>query len=203
MSVLLDATIAGEFSNSYVDITYADQFFEADSDTARNDAWSALGDDQKQRLLVQATYAIEAFRFTYNSYYRDQNYEYDSRSQKVIRISVDHDPVRYDASQNLQFPRNFDINLNTGLPYIPEPIKMAQCEQALYTVTFDNSSIVKVTGGIKSEEVEIAGQIRRAVTYQDAASITATGTSVVSGISPIVFQYLSSFIARSSKARRA
>lgn len=199
MAVLIDDTVTGEYANSYVDIDYADEFFESHWSTAKADAWDALDDDPKQMLLVQATQLIEQIRFTY---YEDilafYQLRYDYITGKVISRVNFTEPIKYLFTQKLQFPRNLDVDKTTTNPYIPEPIKMAQCEQAITLATFNDASLIKILGGIKSEDVQIAGQIKKAVVYQDAMVIGA-GNS----LSPLTIQLLSPYILKTTRFRRS
>jgi hypothetical protein len=202
MTVLVDASVSGTYANSYVSIAYADQYFDQHYDTSKTTTWTALSDDQKQTLLVESAILIDSLRFTYNLALYDYNYEYDQPLQKVVTVANTTEPVRYSVLQNMQFPRNIDIDPNTGQPFIPEPIKLAQCEQAIFLKSFSDTAVAKIQTGVTSEEVEIAGQIRKAVTYQGFRGPGGVDTSSAA-FAPLAVQYVSAFLIRNPRLRRA
>jgi len=201
MAVLIDDTLSGEYANSYVDIQYADEFFESHFDTTKTDTWAALGDDQKQLLLVQAAMIIEQYKFTYNMERRELTLHYDSRTGTVHDFMHVQYPVRYTWNQNLQFPRNLDVDSATGVTYIPEPVKIAQLEQALALKNFSITNTTKIQSGIKSESVELPGPIKKAVEYQDGATVGAFITTA--SVSPLALQYLSPYMVQADKVYRS
>jgi len=201
MAVLISSTLSGEYSNSYVGVAYADEFFESHFDTTKTDTWSALSDDQKQMLLVQATMIVEQFKFTYTMERRELALHYDARTGKVHDFMNVPYPVRYTWNQALQFPRNLDVDSVTGLTYIPEPIKIAQCEQSISLKNFNVTSTTKVLAGIKSERVELPGPIIKDVTYQDGDTVSSFITSA--SVSPLALQYLGMYLVSDDHVYRS
>lgn len=201
MAILVDAVVSGEYSNSYIDVAYADEYFEEHFDSAKTDAWGLLGDGQKQTLLVQATLIIEQYKFTYVLERRELSLHYDPQTGTVHDfLSVTY-PVKYTWNQNLQFPRNLDVDSASGITYIPEAVKVALCEQAITLRSFSASNTTKVMSGIKSEEVELPGPIRKATTYQDGSTVSTFITSA--SVSPLALQYLTPYMLQADKVYRS
>lgn len=196
MAITVLETIADEYANSYVSEEEADAYWEDHYSTVKSDQWVNLSSGQKQTLLVQACRMIESIRFTKIIPQNEYSYHYDLRSGKVLVSYLDRLPVRYDVDQSLQFPRNIDIDTVTGEPYIPESIKYAQCEQALYILTFDESAMSSALQGIVRESVSIGrGQIQQSTEYsQQMATMFA----------PVVIQMLKPFFCMTtSRLQRA
>lgn len=59
MATRIDATIAGADSNCYLSLADADNYFAS---SIREDAWTDIPDDQRERALIQATSQIERLR---------------------------------------------------------------------------------------------------------------------------------------------
>lgn len=208
MAVLIDNTISGEYANSYVDIAYADEYFADHFDATKTATWEALGDGQKQSLLVQAALIIEQFKYTYVLERRELTLHYDSQTGLVHDFIHVQYPVRYAWNQNLQFPRNLDVDSVTGDTYIPEAVKIAQCEQAIALKNFTSTDLAttsaKILAGIKSEEVELPGPIRKATTYQDGVTVSSSGTaSLTASVSSQALQYLSPYMLTADKVYRS
>jgi hypothetical protein len=139
MALVLDSSISGEHSNSYITVAECDDYWGNHYSTTKADVWNGLNDAQKVSALIQACRVIETARFVSdsgNGYVEPQLY---ALNHQWIGYSPGQ-PVRANYAQCLQFPRNVDYD-STGSFYIPESIKMAQCEQAVYLITFDESTI--------------------------------------------------------------
>src|SRR6185436_19538531 len=111
MAVTLITDVADQFANSYVDIAYADDYWEGHWDSIKADQWAALSDEQKTRLLIKATRVIDAVRFTEpTSAYDDYStLVYDRLSQTVYLTTLDRErPRKFYYYQALQFPRIID-----------------------------------------------------------------------------------------------
>lgn len=201
MAVLVDTTISGEYANSYVTVAYADEYFSDHFDTTKQTTWEALGDGQKQTLLVQATLIIEQYKFTYVLERRELTLHYDPQTGTVHDFLHVQYPVRYTWNQNLQFPRNLDVDSTTGDTYIPEAVKIAQCEQAVSLKDFSATNTTKVLAGIKSESVELPGPIKKATTYQDGSTVSTFIQSA--SVSPLALQYLSPYMLKMDKVYRS
>jgi hypothetical protein len=153
MALTLDTTIGGETANSYCDLTYADDYFADHPNTVKRDAWAALSDEAKTLLLIQACTMIDALKMTHN------DREYPSLGQRMVLGSVypKFSEFRYPyyLIQQLQLPRNCDVNSTTGDIYIPQSAMVAQCEQAAYLSALDESSLAAQRQGIFRDSVDV------------------------------------------------
>lgn len=99
----LDATVAGDTANSYLEADEADEF--AASDTVNGDAWLAAEDEAKERALMAATNDVDLYR----------------RSAGT----------RYSAVQALLFPRDIDLD-TAAMPILIADVRRGTYEQAVY-----------------------------------------------------------------------
>lgn len=152
---MLDATVAGPNSNSYVDVAYADGYFVDHWNTAKSEAWSLLTTPQKERVLVSACRLIETIRVLDKPYTTGRLplalVGTDMRDVEIHRQLVD---------QRLQFPRNVDIDPSTGAPTTPDAVREGQCEQAVYLIAFDEAQLASQMQGIAKEEFAGGGGVR-------------------------------------------
>lgn len=190
MSLTLVADLAAENSNSYVTVQYADDYWAGHYSVAKASQWTALNGTQKVTALIQACRVIESVRFTDQLTLPtlDFNPAYYLTGGRLYNPNLI--PVKSYYTQYLQFPRNLDMNSSGGF-YIPEGVKMAQCEQAVYLLSFDDSAIAMRLQGIEEDRLR-AGEIS---TLQQ---LTAGGTA----LAPLALEYLRPFFYKSSKARR-
>lgn len=160
MALTISSTIGGEFSNSYVDVAFADDYFLDHYDSAKQGAWEALGELQKEVLLISACRVLETARFTNQVESEEFNLFYELATGKVrLGLPERASPVRYLTHQNLQFPRNLDVD-QAGNLFIPESVKTAQCEQAVYLLSFDDSAMASRLQGIVNETLALGrGQL--------------------------------------------
>ena len=125
MAVIIDATLGGTNSNSYVTLIEANGYFEARLHT---EYWDSADDDTKNRSLVMATRRIEQ-----ESFYGD----------------------RATSTQRLKFPRinlgYLDGILLDNI--IPEMLKEAQYELAIHLLSTDMSQPSVDTGAIAEAKV--------------------------------------------------
>jgi hypothetical protein len=190
MAVALDTTLSGEESNSYVEVEYADEYWASHFSSVKAALWSALTTAKKEMVLVQACRVIETVRFCEPSRYDRRNrpdYHYDRRTGMVFQFDEESRPERAYYYQALQFPRNIDRDSQSGVYYIPEPILMAQCEQAVYLLSLDDSVLANSMQGVQSESIA-AGSVR--VSQQ-----IAPGGSM---LSPTAYEFLKPFVRRTS-----
>lgn len=204
MSVLLDVTLGGELSNSYCDApTFADDYWANHFSSVKAALWAALSDDQKSQLLIQACRVIETARYTYSNTLPQYSIHYDRRTGKIMDMNLTRDPVKYYYYQKLQFPRNLDIHYlapqpgeaayTVGSLYIPEDIMMAQCEQAVYMTTLDESALSNRIQGITMEKFGVGkGQIDSTQEYTSGGSM----------FSPMAFEIMRPYIIKSAKVVR-
>ena len=196
MAYVLNSTLSDEFANSYTDLSYADFFWENHYLSTKSDAWAALTDEQKTSALLTACRSLEQIRFTeprnFRLEYKAREW-YDRRTGLAQSYELDKQFRKYLYYQALQFPRQVDVNSTTGATYIPEAILMAQCEQALYEVTFDDSIIASQLQGLGREGVTL-GTLKTSQTF--------TGLGV--NIAPSALSYIRPFIIKlSTKVGRA
>lgn len=104
----LDATIGGNASNVYSTLAETDAYF---ANHLKFATWNDFTQVQKQRAKIMATLMIDREKF------------------KQDKASIA--PIGSDDFQRLEFPRIYCYD-NDGELYIPEEIKMAEAEQALY-----------------------------------------------------------------------
>lgn len=195
MPLTLDNTLSGDKANSYVDVAYADSYWSGHYTLASQTAWTALTTNQKTSALIAATRVLETVKFTERKVnYFDYKYFYD-RIAGVARPVYDEPtiPVKYDWYQALQFPRNLDVDKTTGASYIIEPVKMAQCEQALYMTTVDSTALVNTMQGLISDSIKVGN-----ISIRQKFSESKVGTL----LSPNALQILSPYMIRSGAVLR-
>jgi hypothetical protein len=108
LATIIDATVGGANSNSYVTTDEATAYF---AQRLRSSAWTAASTEDKEKALVMACQHIEAAR------------------PMIDRGSVGtYGP--YVSTQALSFPRRADWVSGTGF-VIPPPVKRGQFEEAL------------------------------------------------------------------------
>lgn len=156
MALAIDSTVGGTESNSYVSLTYANSYWADHYNSTKAAQWAALNDAKKTTLLIHACAVIEGIRFTKSSLtgdYRRPRHFLNRNTGLVQPVPEYGSPVKYDVLQRLQFPRNLDID-DSGVKFIPEPVLMAQCEQALFLLTADESVAVSRMQGVLEETVK-------------------------------------------------
>lgn len=198
MAVTLNALTGGtrhDGTNSYVDQAYADDYFSNHWVATYNTQWSALADQAKQNLLVAACRVIESARFTNVIVRTDWRFHryYNRLTMQIMNFQLLREPVKYYFYQALQFPRNLDIDPISGAVYVPEAIQMAQCEQAIYLLTFDQSAIQNKLQGVVNDTISIGrGQIHLNQQYGAEGSMYA----------PQAYEMIKSFLVRNVRGRR-
>ncbi len=167
MALTLNTTLADEFANSYADVAYADAYWEGHYSTVKAAQWAALTSPQKINLLIQSCRIIETLRFTNIERpgdYVSSRLHYDRRSHTVLSLNERSVVTKWNVLQRLQFPRNYDRNTATGALYIPEPVLLAQCEQAVYTMNFDDTAVANRLQGV-TEDITTVGNIHLRQNY--------------------------------------
>lgn len=186
----LDATLSGEFANSYVTRSYADSYFANHYVADKTALWATFSDAQKDALLIHATiFGIENVVCVLPNEINDPfRKHYSNRvTGQVIQLADDpYLPYRYSSIQNLQFPRNLDID-STGTVFIPEDVKIAQCEQAIYLADQDEEALSNSEKGLKLESITV-GPIKISEEFETK--------KVVSSISSIVKQLMKKYSIR-------
>lgn len=203
MSLTLVSTLSDEFSNSYVDLDYADDYWADHFGSAQVSAWAALTDEAKTTLLILACQNIEKYKFTQRPEWGGTERLYFDDVRNAIRAynEGNFEPYKYSTTQALQFPRSIDVNTD-GDTFIPEPIKIAQCEQAMYLKDLDQTAITKALVGITAETVSLGkGAIYKSTKY--ASGKDGSGLAAMTQIAPRALELISKFCLRNSKLRRA
>lgn len=188
-----DASLSGQYSNSYCDLAFANDYFSNHFISTNADAWNALDVAPQQRLLVAACRVIETARFT--NYVRPTDYAffYDYITGAVRQLAERTEPIRLQNTQSLQFPRNVDIDTVTGLSFIPPSIMLAQCEQAIYLLSYDGAAMSSRIQGISSEAVSLGkGQIHSSTVYVGEGSAFA----------PMALEYCRPFFLKGGQRMR-
>ena len=127
MALIIDATLNGANSNSYVTLIEANEYMET---RLHSQVWNDANEDDKNRALVMATR-----RLGYEKYYGDR----ETTTQKLVfaRVNLDY----------------LDGILLDGI--IPEQLKEAQMELALHLLETDMSKIGTDTSSLKKESVSV------------------------------------------------
>jgi hypothetical protein len=189
MALTLDAGVAAETANSYVTAAYADEYWQQHFSQVKAAQWAALTTARKESALIQACRIVESLRYTYDNKRGgvEKDY-YKSRSTgRLIEYPYKERPVKYYTYQALQFPRSIDLDSQTAAPYVPEAVQMAQCEQAMYMLTFDEAALSSSLQGVASESIT-AGPVSISQTFKSSSS---GGGSLVS---PTAFGFLKPFL---------
>jgi hypothetical protein len=193
---ILDNTIMGELANSYIDQNYADTYFDQHFNALKTATWTALGDEQKQQLLVQACWDIEQFKYTETTTVEHSvvqgSLKWDSRQGRFTAyVTPSKAPVPYNVYQQLQFPRNRDIRAD-GTVFIPERMKFAQCEQAIYLVTLDETALSNRLQGLNLDRV-VLGEIGLTQEY------AYQGTT----LAPLALEFIRPYLYKSKRTGRS
>jgi uncharacterized membrane protein YgcG len=200
MAQTLNAVMSDQFANSYVDVAYADAYFSGHVNATKSAAWAALSADQKASALISATWVIEQLKFTVPTVPWDATLQYDNllHAYYYSSPSIPGSAIKYSALQSLQFPRNVDSNYS-GV-FIPEAVKDAQCEQAVFMLSADEDSISKTLSGIVSESFS-GGGITISTRYGGASASGGGNSSGGSLIAPLTKQFLNPYILRNTGMR--
>lgn len=202
MAVTLDNNLGSEVANSYVDIAYAVDYWANHFDSVKSAQWAALTANQQTYLLVRGCAVLETARYTYLNTLPQYSLHYDRRTGKVLDMNLTRDPVKYYYYQQLQFPRNLDVHYleaqngedyQVGDIYIPEPVMIAQCEQSMFLLNFDESAYANRMQGVILEKVSIGrGQIESTQEYSTKGSMFA----------PVALEMLKPYMLFGAKLRR-
>jgi hypothetical protein len=200
MSLTIDTTLGGEFSNSYVDLTYADDYWENHYSSVKAAQWAALSDEQKSQLLIRACRVLETARFTIPVTLPEYAIHYDRTTGKVLDLNLTTQPVKFYYSQRLQFPRNLDFvkmgpngDLNLGDLYIPSEVQIAQVEQAMYMLNLDDGAIANRIQGITMDKFSVGkGQVDATQEYAVTGSMFA----------PLTLEMLRPLMVRGGRLQR-
>lgn len=197
----INNTLASEVSNSYVDVPYADDFWAQDYRSSYSTQWSGLSATQKINLLIKACKVIETARYCIPVTLPEYALHYDRRTGKVLSLNLTRQPVKYYFYQRLQFPRNLDVyfqnppvGFTLGQIYLPEDVLIAQCEQALYLLNFDESAMASQIQGISMEKTALG---------KGNLDVTTEYTNRPSMFSPSAMELLRPYMVGGGKIQRA
>lgn len=194
MALTIDTTLAGVHSNSYIDQTYADDYWAAHFSAAKSLFWSNLSDDQKANLLIMACRVLETARFTNFVPISEYTLHYDHVTGQVLDITLTREPVRFYYYQRLQFPRNLDFDPTTQQLYIHPAIQMAQAEQAVYMAQLDDTALSNRLQGVTQDTIAVGrSQIHLSQQYTTDGSMFA----------PMALEFIRPFLVKGARMRRA
>lgn len=185
----LTATVGGSASDSYVTVAEANTYFNNHYITAKKTAWTALGQPQKESALKRACQQLETLKVLDDDFTAGR-----LPTALVIDMGYDLTIHRAEINQKLQFPRNMDLDPTTGDPFVPQEVKDAQCEQAVYLLSFDDTALNTLQQGIVEEAVT-AGAVKSYTRYAEGFTPTY--------LSPHVVELMRSFFRTSGRLRRA
>jgi len=103
--VAIDATVGGPNSNSYITAADADSYF---GERLHAEAWGAASEADHEKALLQACRHLERCHYW-----------------------PEGGPAYTSPPQRLTFPRKWDVDADGDFA-IPQPVKDAQCEEALH-----------------------------------------------------------------------
>lgn len=151
---LINCELASNYANSYVSLAYASSYFSNHYNPAFAQQWLALTVGQQSQLLIQATSDIEQLNFVQSHTSPYYHSVVDSKGRLLMLNTENREAVKYNYYQSLQFPRSVDRHQD-GSVFIPPAIQMAECEQALYVLTFDQSLLSNTMQGMISNKVTV------------------------------------------------
>jgi len=183
----LDTTVGGSASNSYVSVAEANTYFNNHYLAAKKTLWNTLAGPQKESVLKRSCQLLETLLVL------DDQLSFGRLPvELVIDFGYDLSIHRSELNQKLQFPRNLDVD-PIGDPFIPQEVKDAQCEQAVYLLAFDDTTLVTLIGGIVEEAVT-AGAVKTYTKYSEGQPPTY--------LSPHVIELMRPFLRPTSRLRR-
>jgi hypothetical protein len=171
-TIELDTTVSGEVANSYVSVDEADAYFTSHFSQAKSSAWAGITEEQKVTALRVACSVIETLPF------------HDSAAGPHV------------WNQALSFPRDADYVVAEQDYIVPQVVKDAQCEQAVYLLTADEAAMTAQMQGTWEESVQ--------VDTVKIGNVYSGGGVTASMVAPLAFQLLRPYIRKgSAKIRRA
>lgn len=148
---LIDATIGGSVSNSYVTLTAADSYF---ANQLFADDWFSADTVTRERALMSATLSLERFDY-------------------VGRV------VDEDTPQALKWPRQLndsgDLIRNYAINAIPAPVVAATCNEALALIQAGGTT---VAGAVESMKIGSSVEIKYASGAVVETSLDYSGLSI-------------------------
>lgn len=116
-------------ANSYGTLEEADAYFESRLNSA---SWTALTDDAKEHLLISATLYIDNIRFVGDKYKQYSVGHAEYQRLQWPRVPPNCDEYMLGIAHLMKYDGREEWVNNAGNPIIPEKLKFAQFEQALY-----------------------------------------------------------------------
>lgn len=192
MSLTLTPTLSSTSANSYVTLAFADAYWQDHYQAVKAAQWEALSDSQKTSALIQACRCLETLRFVARAT-KDADYELHFLRNPGVVVQTNRDviPLRAAYNQALQFPRNIDRTDESGEYFIPESIKLAQCEQAVYLLGVDDSALATRLQGVVSESMSV-GSIKVSQQFEGVGTL----------IGPMALEYVRPFLLTMSSTMR-
>lgn len=184
----LTATAGSSTADSYVTTTEADAYFASHYLLAKSTLWANLSSARKESVLRAATRVIETLRFL-DVADGDTGIVWPDPFAEILDYHATI--TKLDDDQSLAFPRNLDVD-EDGDGFIPPPVQEAQCEQAVYLLSFDDSALSAQFSGTSVEEVW-AGTVRVKTTFATRGSYVA----------PMALELLRPFLRSSTRIARA
>lgn len=161
----LNTALSDTDADSYVTLDEADAFFAAHYLLAKTTLWESFDDSQKEALLRRGVQVLETLPLEDNA---------------VSRLYW---------NQALSFPRTDSFDGDGGYE-IPQVVKDAQCEQAIYLPVVDEASMAAQMTGVMSESV--SGGVGISTTFRGTPSLVA----------PMTYQLLLPLLRKGRKVRR-
>lgn len=188
----LDATIAGETSDSYVTLVEASAYFANHYSLAKSSAWVVLTAGQQESALKRACSILESLRVL------DDEFGYGPLPRALWVFDYnDLNIHRLTNIQRLSFPRNIDVD-SSLVAFIQQNCKDAQCEQASTLLAFDESAMLAAMSGLVSELTK-AGPVETRSVYRTARGGSVMGTM----LAPMALELMRQFIRPTGRMRRA
>lgn len=189
----LDATVGGSTSDSYVTLVEADAYFANHYSLVKTTAWAALSSGQKEAVLRRACQVMDSLRVL------DADYGSGALPLALIQddMLANFSIHRLEPGQVLSFPRNVDLVLGTYTGFIPQLVMDAQCEEAIYLLTFDESALVTRLSGIRQQTVA-AGNVRVSQAFS-AGGVGGGGTYMA----PLALELMRPFLRFARRMQRA
>lgn len=169
---MIDATVGGANSNSYVGLPYANSFFE---NVLAPNAWDGATPDEQERALMTATQWLEEFDWVGTPATSTQALKWPA-----ISIFDEHGNLVADSKQTPVL-----ILGKYTSTQMPVPLLQATCELAFYLLTLGEAASAAVTTGVGTvsslklgEEVEVRYQTSTATGTVTAPTTDAGGLPI-------------------------
>jgi hypothetical protein len=194
----LITTVGGTTSDSYVSVAESNTYFANHYSLSKSTLWDTLETAQKERLLRTSCLFVDQVRVLDDTVASGALVSALVDATKLSEITIH----KLNSGQRLQFPRNLDHVDEVG--YIPDAIKVAQFEQAIYLLSMDDGPVSAQFLGVVEERTKV-GSIE--VMQRFGSSRTGSGTTVSplsqTLLSPITVDLMKPFIRPQRRIRRS